>query len=144
MSAYCFLYLQLLDKYLPLYGFECLLPWLLLWGRSIPGTREACKYKYLSAWGAGLAAEFVHGSPVEKPVAERRLCGHGQILSRHCGWNAPEQADSPIPFCPAGSPLPNELASLPAWKNSGRTDCSMPVCFQTNDARPPACQQAVR
>jgi hypothetical protein len=58
-------------------------------------------------------AEFVNGTLVDKPVAERRFFGMGLVVIKHVGLKAPKQADSPI-HLHAGFPWTSVLSSLPA------------------------------
>jgi hypothetical protein len=59
-------------------------------------TLHAWKYNGVLPCGIGLAAEFVNGTIVDKPVAERRLFVNEWFFSKHCGQDTPQQAESPI------------------------------------------------
>jgi hypothetical protein len=49
------------------------------------------------AVGPGLAAEFVNGQPVDKPVAQRWLfCEMDRLSPSFDAWIAPRHADSPF------------------------------------------------
>jgi hypothetical protein len=72
--------------------------------------------------GHGLAAEFVNGQPVDKPVAERRSFGKKRVSSKHCGRKGPELAHSPIQL-PTETPLDKGICECGCW------GASWPACL---------------